>query len=70
MIGLIGLQPGKDAMGTLGKKFWDTCCRQSGHAIVEYTLLFLLIALVALTALIRLGNQTTSDLGSVNSNLD
>lgn len=57
-------------MGRTHRKGWGKLAGRSGQTIIEYTLIFVLVALVALAVLQNLGASSNKKFQSVNTNME
>ncbi len=56
-------------MSTVWVKTWSTVAEQKGASMVEYALLVVLIAIVAILAIRLAGNQVSSAFSEIGSGL-
>jgi pilus assembly protein Flp/PilA len=59
----------RNAIITLHNQVWTWLTREEGQGLVEYALIFLLIVIVAITALTLLGGKVTSALSTVSNSV-
>ncbi len=59
----------RNAIITLHNRIWTWLTREEGQGLVEYALILVLIAVVAVAALTLLGGKVTSELSTVSSSV-
>jgi pilus assembly protein Flp/PilA len=59
----------RNAIITLHNHVWIWLSREEGQGLVEYALIFLLIVIVAITALTLLGGKVTTELSTVSNSV-
>ena len=53
----------------LVRRLIDGWCNEQGQGLVEYALILVLIAIVAITALVFLGNTLSTELSSIGASV-